>query len=105
MAADFMARQVRFQGNIICLIILLVAACTNTVEPAFIFDKYNSASIKPVIQNGRLVWKDKPFTGIIYSLDSLTKDTLEIVCFKEGKEEGEWKQFYAAGKWKEQRFF
>ncbi|MFX7914541.1 hypothetical protein ABTK35_19920, partial [Acinetobacter baumannii] len=78
---------------------------TNTVEPAFIFDKYNSASIKPVIQNGRLVWKDKPFTGIIYSLDSLTKDTLEIVCFKEGKEEGEWKQFYAAGKWKEQRFF
>ncbi|MFK4985575.1 toxin-antitoxin system YwqK family antitoxin, partial [Klebsiella pneumoniae] len=28
-----------------------------------------------------------------------------IVCFKEGKEEGEWKQFYAAGKWKEQRFF
>lgn len=105
MAADFMVRQVRFQGSIICLIILLMSACTNTVEPAFRFEKFNSASIKPVIQNGILVWNAKPFTGIIYSLDSRTRDTIEIVCFKEGREEGEWKQFYPGGKWKEQRFF
>jgi antitoxin component YwqK of YwqJK toxin-antitoxin module len=105
MVADFMVQRARFPNNIIYAVLVILAACTNSVEPVYVFKKYNRASIQPHIQEGKLVWRNKPFTGILYSLDSLTKDTIEIVCFKEGKEEGEWKQFYPTGKLKEQRFF
>ncbi|MBX9732812.1 MAG: hypothetical protein K2X37_02030 [Chitinophagaceae bacterium] len=100
-----MVQQARFQNSIIFFVLIILAACTNSVEPGYLFKKYNRAFIQPHIQEGKLFWQNKPFTGILYSLDTVTKDTIEIVCFKEGKEEGEWKQFYASGKLKEQRFF
>jgi antitoxin component YwqK of YwqJK toxin-antitoxin module len=101
MEVDFMVQRVRLLSSV--FVLLLVAACSNDSQNRY--KQYNHASIKPLISDGILVWNQQPFTGIIYSLDSLTKDTLEIVCFKEGKEEGEWKQFYSGGKLKERRYF
>jgi antitoxin component YwqK of YwqJK toxin-antitoxin module len=101
MEAGFMVQQVRLLSSV--FILVLIGACSNDSQT--IYKQYNHASIKPVISGGILVWKEQPFTGIIYSLDSVSKDTLEIVCFKEGREEGERKQFYAGEQLKEKRYF
>jgi len=88
----------------ICVVAVLLQACSGKKQP----DKmpvYNFASIHVHLQAGILMDDKGPFTGIIYSLQPNQRDTSEIVCFKQGKEEGLWKKFYPGGKLAEQRYF
>ncbi|HEY0262855.1 MAG TPA: hypothetical protein VGB95_07495 [Chitinophagales bacterium] len=66
---------------------------------------FNSYSIHLKNLNGIFMNGQKPFTGITFSLFPNTSDTAQISCFKNGKENGLWQQFYANGKKKQQRYF
>ncbi len=47
----------------------------------------------------------KAFSGMVYTLYPGSKDTAAIACYRNGKEDGDWKQFYRNGKLMEQRSF
>ncbi|GAB4031239.1 toxin-antitoxin system YwqK family antitoxin [Spirosoma gilvum] len=66
---------------------------------------FNAISVHLSKQNGLAVANNHPFTGIVYTLSENEKDTVEVVGFLNGKEHGEWKRFYGAGKLAEKRFF
>ncbi|MFY1045896.1 toxin-antitoxin system YwqK family antitoxin [Chryseobacterium sp. GP-SGM7] len=66
---------------------------------------YNFNELHLENRNGLVVNDNKPFSGIIYSFYPNTKDTAEIMGFKNGKEHSQWKRFFLNGKLMEQRFF
>ncbi|MCU7613419.1 toxin-antitoxin system YwqK family antitoxin [Chryseobacterium sp. GMJ5] len=55
--------------------------------------------------NGLVTLNHQPFTGMVYSLYPNTKDTAEVMGFKNGREHAEWKQFFPNGRLKQRRFF
>jgi antitoxin component YwqK of YwqJK toxin-antitoxin module len=63
----------------------------------------NDAALHSV--NGVLLYKQQPFTGVVFSLFNNRKDTSSVSSFLNGKENGIWKKWYAPGKLKEQREF
>lgn len=57
------------------------------------------------VENGLVLWNNLPFTGILYSLHQSNADTSSLSSYQNGREHGEWKQFYEGGQLKEKRFF
>lgn len=66
---------------------------------------YNFADLHLENNNGLVTNNHKAFSGIVYSLYPNTKDTAEVMGFKNGKEHSQWKRFFPNGKMMEQRFF
>ncbi|WP_170061070.1 toxin-antitoxin system YwqK family antitoxin [Spirosoma aerolatum] len=87
-----------------CIALLWLASCSGHVAsdklPAF-----EATTVHVHWQNGLAVENNHPFTGMVYTLAENKKDTVEIVGFRDGKEQGEWKRFYENGKLAEKRFF
>lgn len=48
---------------------------------------------------------DQPFTGVVYSLLPNRKDTSIVMCFVDGKEDGEWRKYFSNGQLMERRHF
>lgn len=104
MAVGIMVRPERLLNKVMGLAFILLASCSGPVTsdklPAF-----EAATVHVHWQNGLAVEHDRPFTGMIYTLSETKKDTVEIVGFRNGKEQGEWKRFYEHGKLAEKRSF
>lgn len=88
---------------VINLLFFLLISCESPEEKNMIY--YNLNTIRLEENNGLVFHDGKHFSGMIYSFYQGTKDTAEIIGFKDGKEHGEWKQFFPNGKLASQRFF
>jgi antitoxin component YwqK of YwqJK toxin-antitoxin module len=105
MAADFMARRVRFLSSFFLLIPFIICSCTSS-DDLFAGDKkVNKADGNFRNANGLMLLNDKPFTGMLFTLYPGIRDTLEINAYLEGAEHGIWKRFYPDGKLELQREF
>jgi antitoxin component YwqK of YwqJK toxin-antitoxin module len=82
---------------------MLFAACFSDQYSEQKHKWYNEASIQ--LQNENEVYKlnGRPFSGMIFSLAANKKDTLAVGSFLNGKEDGEWRRFYANGQISERR--
>ncbi len=97
-----MAHLVQFLGKFWAGAFLFLAGCTRTEEKLPLF---NSAQLQLGVDNGLVTQNGTPFTGIVYSLQENKKDTAEIVGFRQGREDGNWKKFYSGGRLASTRFF
>lgn len=79
-------------------------SCKNQAEN-ITYHTFNSDSISLENMNGIRVHNQKPFTGIVFSLFPQTSDTAKISCFKDGRENGLWLQFYINGQLQQKRYF
>ncbi len=96
--SNTLLRSVRYSA-------FVVAAFTGCTTKDGLVGKFDAANLQVQNQNGIVMQNEKPFTGIVYTLNENKKDTTEIVEFKDGKEHGQWKTFYDDGKLKSIRFF
>jgi antitoxin component YwqK of YwqJK toxin-antitoxin module len=66
---------------------------------------YRLEEIRLENNNGLVFYRDRPFSGIVFSFYPATKDTAEVIGFRKGREHGEWRKFFPGGKLSVQRFF
>jgi antitoxin component YwqK of YwqJK toxin-antitoxin module len=107
MAADFMVQQVQLRNNLFSFFFLMVAACTAPAKKADVMQAVTIYNNTPGLSaaNGIILLNNKLFSGTIVTMYPNLKDTAAITSYYEGKENGVWKKFYAAGKVKEIRTF
>lgn len=91
--------------NSIFVFCLVIFSCSRTVEKEFVWKNYNLDSLALKNYNGIIFNGSVPLTARVFRLFPNDNDTAEVFCFKNGKEHGEWKQFYENGQLKEQRRF
>jgi hypothetical protein len=102
-----MVQQVRLLNNILLLLSIGVAGCNNRpANPAVnSMAVLNSNDIGLANVNGSMYFNRQPFSGLLFTLFAGTKDTAEISAWSQGKEHGEWKKFYKAGRSQSNRTF
>ena len=101
-----MAQQAPLHNNPILILLIAFCGCHAPEAPVHssgILLNKNEQSLKMV--NGILNAKNKPFSGTLFMLFPKTTDTAELATYQEGKEQGEWKQFYPSKKIMEKRYF
>lgn len=101
-----MAQQVPLRNNIILFLLITFCGCNAPEAPVHISGillNKNDQSLKKV--NGLLIVNNKPFSGTVFTLFAGTTDTAELATYLDGKEAGEWKQFYPSKKIMERRYF
>jgi antitoxin component YwqK of YwqJK toxin-antitoxin module len=103
MATDFMVRRALFPNSLLA-VCLLYSSCT-AVDKETGLVSFNADSLLLYNRNGILYKNNAPFSGKIFQLDAVTKDTLLTAAYYKGKEQGEWKRFYANGQLAERRYF
>ncbi|MCW5932585.1 MAG: toxin-antitoxin system YwqK family antitoxin [Bacteroidetes bacterium] len=103
MVADFTAHRVRLLSNI--LFAVFCSACHSSEKNIHAMTYVNANELSLQNRNGIIYNNDIPFTGKIFSLFPNTADTLETKEFNDGKENGEWKQYYLNKKLREVRYF
>ena len=89
---------------LISIIFPLLFSCKNSEEKTS-YNYFNADSVHLQNVNGIFMNAQKPFTGIVFSLFPNSNDTAQISCFKNGRENGLWQQFYPNEKKKQQRYF
>lgn len=97
-----MERRVLFLNKLIILA-MIFSGCQQHQEAAYAY--VNADSVVPQMVNGIMYMEGKPFTGIIYSLYSGTKDTAWLSGYRKGKEHGAWKKKFPGGHLRETRMF
>jgi antitoxin component YwqK of YwqJK toxin-antitoxin module len=96
-----MERPARFRSSV--FIFLCVLACSQEQRATLPF--FQKEKVSSYSKGGIFYANDSIFSGTLYSFYPITKDTMEVVHYLNGKEHGTWKQFYPTGKRKEIRFF
>lgn len=103
-----MAHRVLLRNKILLILFIGFFGCdTNAPKtPAPVSaGLLNKTEQQITMNNGQLFIANKPFTGSLFTLHPNSKDTAVIENYVNGKEDGEWKKFYASNKVKEKRFF
>ena len=101
-----MAHQALLRNKIsIGLCFLLLGCQTNETETVKEFLLFNVEKVKLTMDNGLVLYEQKPFTGRIFTLFPGTTDTAELLSYLDGREHGQWKKFYPSTKTKEVRYF
>lgn len=104
-----MERQELLPGKIFYLILLwLAAGCFSPEEnpSSKTSDQfYKSTDSLLTTVNGLLLRAGKPFSGTLVSFYPGTTDTFAVSGYLNGKESGEWRQYYPTRQLKEKRFF
>lgn len=99
-----MAQQALFPGKVLLLMMVVVIGCKNNPsQTTKVLLNKNEQQI--AIVNGLTVVNNIAFSGRLFGMYPGTKDTAEITSYTNGKEDGEWKQFYPQHKLKEIRWF
>ena len=101
-----MAQQAPLHNNPILILLIAFCGCHAPEAPVHtsgILLNKNEQSLKMV--NGILNANNKPFSGTLFMLFPKTTDTAELATYQDGKEQGEWKQFYPSKKIMEKRYF
>lgn len=89
--------------SVISILLFTLLSCGSSDKERMKY--YNLDDIHLENKNGIILLNNQPFSGVVYSMFSNTKDTAEIVTFYKGKEHGEWKKFYPNGRLAGRRFF
>lgn len=98
-----MVHQGLLRNKVFLGMLLLMLACR---EKEHIFLRnVNENSSNHWYSGGFLYVDSIPLSGCFYQLYPNNKDTLSIKRFQLGKEHGNWKQFYANGSLKSNRFY
>ena len=101
-----MVHQALLRSKIsIALCFSLLGCQTKERETVKEFPLFNVEKIKLTMDNGLVLYKQKPLTGTIFTLFSGTTDTAELLSYLDGREHGQWKKFYPSTKTKEVRYF
>lgn len=111
-----MAHRVLLHNKWLMVFCLLFFACNASNEQADIVERKESESDRPVIlvnqldsnisnQNGVIYVKNHPFTGVLFTLNPSSKDTLSKQGYLNGLEHGEWRKWYPQHQLRESRFF
>lgn len=106
-----MVHQARLLSKIFIGSCFILIGCKNPENEQPIHEVTNSSLLVNQLDssfvnlNGIIHWKNKPFTGRVYSLYPSTTDTAFIQEFVNGLENGEWKKWYPSHQIKEARFF
>lgn len=81
----------------------VLCGCFGATKPSM--KMFNEANLR--LQNiaGVAMENGQPFTGIVYSLAPNEKDTMTVMSFVDGKEDGEWRRFHLNGRLQERRYF
>jgi antitoxin component YwqK of YwqJK toxin-antitoxin module len=94
------------------LLFFVLSSCKDWKSNAFLYTKgqipkvyYPICAADITIKNGIVFKGDKPYNGFLYEIDTLSKDTVSIVSYLNGKEEGITQKFYSKQHLKEQRFY
>src|SRR3954466_9550541 len=102
MEADFMVRQAPFHNNLFILSFFILFSCHDretALHPIHVdVSIENDSRFKT--KNGIVLFNQLPFTGCVYTLYTNSNDTLSWSAYVNGKEHGEWKQFYKNHQWK-----
>lgn len=103
-----MALRELSRNNIFLILYVLLWGCYS--KPAESISLHSSlvlniAEQQITMQNDLLCIDKKPFSGILFTFFTDTKDTATIASYAQGKEHGVWRKFYPSGKLKEERFF
>lgn len=78
----------------------MFSACNEQIE----LQSFNTSSLHLEHQNGLAYHGEKPFSGKVFELNE-RGDTLALFGFYQGKEHGEWRQFFPNGQLREVRYF
>lgn len=65
----------------------------------------NEADVELHNETGIFLKDHQPFTGTVYSLAPNGKDTVAVGNFANGKEDGEWRMYFAGGLLRERRYY
>lgn len=98
-----------FRNSFIFLILSIVFFGCNPKNTEDLIVDYpvllNKVDQQIKIENDLLTINQKSFSGRLFTLYPNTRDTAELMNYRNGKEHGEWKKLYPSGKMKEKRFF
>ena len=100
-----MAHPALLRNSIYLLSFVLLAGCNTPGNTSISTKQVNAVDTTLKIMNGVMYENGQLFTGTVYTLHPGTKDTAELANYFQGKENGEWKKFYAPGALKEKREF
>lgn len=91
----------------VCCVLALNGCGNNKAAPSFQEEKkrYNEANVQLQNEAGIFTHNRQPFTGTVYSLLPNQRDTMAVGSFIDGKEDGEWRRYFAAGQLMEKRFY
>ncbi|MDA9555611.1 toxin-antitoxin system YwqK family antitoxin [Pelobium sp.] len=98
-----MAQQVQFLSKLF-IIMTLLSACSNSGSTPHAI-ALNRDSTQVITKGGITYCNGAPFTGKLYQLNPNHKDTISMQEYKNGKEDGCWKQFDEHQKLTEIRYF
>lgn len=105
MAVVFMAQQGRLRNRLLYTLFLFFSLCQAPQEEAAPKNSINKEKVSFYTKKGIAYVNGQVFTGTLFVLFPDAKDTSEIQNYLNGKEQGEWLQFYAGQKQKGIRFF
>lgn len=82
---------------------LLLAGCSAASAPADAGRWYASSERPLENRAGVFYYEGQPFSGRLYELSG--SDTVFTAGYRNGREQGEWRRFYAGGRLAESRFY
>ncbi|HTN18268.1 MAG TPA: hypothetical protein VL092_11340 [Chitinophagaceae bacterium] len=103
MAAVFTVRQVQFLSSL--LLCLFQVSCDTSFADTGRQSSYNAAFLQLENRNGVIYREGQVFSGIVYQLDAASGDTMQLAGYRNGREHGTWKRFYAQEQVEEVRYF
>ncbi len=89
-----------YRNKLFVLMMMLCSACTMQSKQVFV----NADTVSISTERGITKINEHPFSGNLFQLYP-NGDTLFVRSYKNGKEEGVWKEFYPSHSIKEIRFF
>lgn len=106
MAMDFMERRAPLRNKLLCCF-AAVTGCLLACQPAGSDSRRMVAASDAAFQlrNGTAYYQDALYTGQLFSLYPGTSDTAFVHAYRDGKEDGCWKEFYPGHQLMEIRYF
>lgn len=88
-------------------LLLLLCGCDHKAGRSLQEEKkrYNETDLQLKNEAGIFTHNHQPFTGTVYALLPNKRDTLAIGSFIDGKEDGEWRRYFASAQLMERRFY
>ena len=100
-----MEQPAPFRNSITILLLLIFSQCTFVKMQENTGFSMNEDSVQIRTQSGITHVNGNIYSGTLYALYPNSKDTIEIKNYLDGKEDGEWKQFYPNQKLRSIRYF
>ena len=101
---DFTALQEQLRSSFF-LFCLACISCQSSMTDESSLQLFNADNINIQNKNGIIYLNEQPFSGKVFQLSPLTKDTVELIGYLNGKEHGEWRHYYPNKQIEEIRYY